>query len=209
MKAFIDMLIERHGHKIYDTLKNARIGIAGLGGLGSHVATSLTRMGVGEIVGADFDIVEISNIHRQCYFLDQVGMKKCEALSETLSRISPLTNFTLLDTTIDTHNVKSLFHGCDVIIEAFDAPSAKAMLFDAWQTHFPEIFYIGSSGLAGYTDEPPIAIKQLGGNAYIVGDMISEISENAGLMAGRVGIAASMQANLAIKLIIAKNLKID
>ena len=43
------MLIERHGQEIFDRLKNAHIGIAGLGGLGSNIAMLLARSGIGHL----------------------------------------------------------------------------------------------------------------------------------------------------------------
>ena len=70
-------------------LSKFRVGIAGAGGLGSNCAAALARCGVGTLVIADFDIVEESNLSRQYYFTDQVGMLKTEALKENIRRINP------------------------------------------------------------------------------------------------------------------------
>ena len=64
-KEFQEALIARIGKEDSDKLKEATVGIAGLGGLGSNIAMLLARSGIGRLVIADFDIVELSNIHRQ------------------------------------------------------------------------------------------------------------------------------------------------
>src|SRR5512143_1797840 len=68
------LMMARHTPGVHDRVKLARVGIAGLGGLGSVVAIALARVGVGELVLADFDIVEPSNLNRQQYYDHQIGM---------------------------------------------------------------------------------------------------------------------------------------
>ena len=70
-----EALDSRSDKPIYRILKEARIGIAGLGGLGSNIASALVRNGVGHLVIADFDVVELSNINRQVYTPAHVGME--------------------------------------------------------------------------------------------------------------------------------------
>ena len=57
-------------------LERAKVGVAGLGGLGSNVLSHLIRSGVTHFVAADFDVVSQSNLNRQFYFADQIGQKK-------------------------------------------------------------------------------------------------------------------------------------
>ena len=70
-------------------LSNFRVGIAGAGGLGSNCAVALAKCGVGTLVITDFDIIDVSNLNRQYYFTDQVGMMKTVALKENIFRINP------------------------------------------------------------------------------------------------------------------------
>ena len=56
------------------------------------------RIGVGNIKIIDFDVVEPSNINRQFYFIDQIGMQKTEALTINLKRINPYVNITFSNT---------------------------------------------------------------------------------------------------------------
>ena len=83
------LMVSRHTPGVHAKVKAATVGIAGLGGLGSAIAVALARTGVGCLVLADFDVVEPSNLNRQQYFVDQIGMYKTEALAENLARINP------------------------------------------------------------------------------------------------------------------------
>lgn len=196
------MLIERHGKKFYDKMQATTVGIAGLGGLGSPISIALVRMGLGRLIAYDFDVVELSNIHRQQYYLDQIGIKKCVALKDTLERISPLTRLDMHDLKLDEDNISSAFTGCDLIIEAVDNKYTKAMLFSACRKHYPDVYYIGASGVAGYSDEHRITVKQMAEKIYMVGDFTTDSS--VGLVASRVGIVAHTQANLAVQIIMEK-----
>lgn len=81
---FNNALIERHGIKIYEKLKNSKVAIAGLGGLGSNIAIALARSGVGKLLLVDFDNVDITNLNRQQYFIENIGRAKTDALTEII-----------------------------------------------------------------------------------------------------------------------------
>ena len=80
---FETLLTARHTPLVHKKIKSATVGIAGVGGLGSNIAVSLARLGIGNLIIADFDVVEPSNLNRQYYFADQIGMYKVDALSDT------------------------------------------------------------------------------------------------------------------------------
>lgn len=69
----------RHTKAVQDRLSDARVAVCGLGGLGSAVAISLARCGVGRLHLIDFDRVDLSNLNRQQYAIDQLGRPKPEA----------------------------------------------------------------------------------------------------------------------------------
>ena len=69
-------LEERHGAEIQKKLSEASVAVCGLGGLGSNIAVALARAGVGRLYLYDFDKVDISNLNRQQYFPEQLGMPK-------------------------------------------------------------------------------------------------------------------------------------
>ncbi|KAA0258932.1 sulfur carrier protein ThiS adenylyltransferase ThiF [Deferribacter autotrophicus] len=196
------LMIARHTPGVHKKLKKGRVAIAGLGGLGSNIATSLARMGVGFLRLIDFDVVEPSNLNRQYYFIDQIGKKKTDALLETLKRINPYITYDPVDCFVDENNIKELFHDVDVIIEAFDKAETKALLIKKCMQLFPDKLIIGASGVAGIYDTSLLKIERLGKNVYVVGDFVNEAKPGEGLMATRVAVAANMQANLAVRYLV-------
>ena len=76
-------------------LADKRVAIIGCGGLGSNAAVMLTRAGVGHLTLIDFDTVCESNLNRQAFFADQLGMLKVDALAANLRRIRPEVDLTL------------------------------------------------------------------------------------------------------------------
>ena len=196
------LMAARHTPGVHQKLKAVTVGIAGLGGLGSAIAAALARVGIGKLIVADFDVVEPSNLNRQYYFIDQIGLSKTEATVSNLRRINPYVGVEAHCVKLAPENIVSLFGEVDVMIEAFDRADQKAMLLQTFTAERPEVPFIGASGMAGYASGETIGIKQMGQNIYIVGDLETGARPGCGLMAPRVGIAAHMQANLALRLIV-------
>ena len=196
------LMSARHTPGVHARLKRATVGIAGLGGLGSAAAVALARVGVGTLVLADFDVVEPSNLNRQHYFVDQLGLPKTRALADNLARINPHVRHRLHETRVEPGNVCTLFGQVDVLIEAFDRADQKAMLIEAFAAARPDTPLIAASGLAGHGDEASLRVQRIGRSLFIVGDQASGAEPGRGLMAPRVGIAAHMQANLAVRLLL-------
>src|SRR3712207_8677699 len=108
-------LIERHGQAVQDKLKNSVVGIAGIGGLGSNVALSLARIGIGKLIIADFDVVEMSNLNRQQYFINQLGMKKVDALEEVINNCNPFVEIEKNHVFLTKDNIEEIFKEADKI----------------------------------------------------------------------------------------------
>ena len=182
-------------------LKTKKVGIAGCGGLGSNCAVALARVGIGTLVVADFDVVTISNLNRQYYFLDQVGMKKVLALTINIQRIDPQVNLLCHDTRLSSENIPSIFAGCDVIVEAFDLADQKEMIIETVLSEMPFTPLVVGLGMAGWGMNDSIRCRKID-NLYICGDEISEISPDLPPIAPRVGMVASMQANVVLELLL-------
>jgi sulfur carrier protein ThiS adenylyltransferase len=195
-------LCERHSPEVQAKLDNAHVAIAGLGGLGSNVAFSLARIGVGHLHLIDFDRVDITNLNRQQYFMRHIGMYKTDALTQELMEINPYLRIRTDCLKVDESNISGLFDEEDIICEAFDNPEAKAMLVNSVLEHFPEKKLISASGMAGYRDSNTIRTRQPGKNFYLCGDGVSEPSYGNGLMAPRVAVCAGHEANIITQLII-------
>lgn len=108
-----------------DKIKNAKIGIAGLGGLGFNIAVSLARIGIGKLLLVDFDIVELSNLNRQYYFLKHIGMYKADALEEVIRNINSEISLKIKKIKIDEENVVELFKDVEILVEAFGQSRRK------------------------------------------------------------------------------------
>ncbi len=196
------LMAARHTPGVHARVKRATVGVAGLGGLGSAAAIALTRLGVGRLVLADFDVVEPSNLNRQQYFVEQIGSLKAEALRANLTRINPYVKLTTHSVRLTPGNVPEVFGDVDVLVEAFDAADQKAMLMESFAAAYPERPLVMASGLAGHGPGGDIGVRKLGRCIYVVGDLESAAEPGRGLMAPRVGIAAHMQANLVLRLLL-------
>jgi len=192
------LMVSRHTPGVHEKIKKATVGIAGLGGLGSAVAVALARIGVGRLILADFDVIEPSNLNRQQYFVDQLGMMKADALIENLKRINPYVAYAAHGVKVTPENMKELFGTVDVMVEAFDRADQKAMLMQ----HFKSAPLVCASGLAGYGPGETIGVRKMGDRIYVVGDLQTGAAPGCGLMAPRVGIAAHMQANLVLRILL-------
>ncbi|MBN1815836.1 MAG: sulfur carrier protein ThiS adenylyltransferase ThiF [Sedimentisphaerales bacterium] len=186
---------------VFFELKNAVVGIAGLGGLGSNVAVALTRLGPGRLILADFDGVEESNLNRQQFFLDQVGMHKVDALLANLHRIRPRLDIIGHKIRLNPDNIPEIFAGCDVVAECFDRSDQKQMLVETVLTRMPETFVVSVSGLAGYGRSNDIVTRRISKRHILVGDGESGIGPGVPLTAARVGIAAHHQANAILEIL--------
>lgn len=196
------LMVSRHTPGVHEKLKAATVGIAGLGGLGSAIAVALARVGIGKLILADFDVVEPSNLNRQQYFIDQLGLFKTEALVSNLRKINPYVELEAHSVKLTPDNLFPMFGTVDVMIEAFDRADQKVMLMQSFAAAKPDVPLVAASGLAGFGSEETLGVKKMGKNMYVVGDLETGARPGCGLMAPRVGIAASMQANLAVRLIV-------
>jgi len=189
-----------------DTLRarlgEARVGIAGLGGLGSNVAWMLVRSGVKRLVLVDFDVIDETNLDRQFYFADQIGRMKADALSENLLRISPDLELEAHAVRITPENFAELFAGVDVFVEAGDRPEAKASMMTLCSYHLPGVPIVGASGLAGFGPANDITTQQIAEGVYVVGDFTSAVDAEHPLVAGRVALAAAHEALLVVRLLL-------
>lgn len=196
------LMSARHTPGVHRKVKTATVAIAGVGGLGSAVAIALARIGVGHLIVADFDVVEPSNLNRQQYFVDQIGLPKVLALKDNLSRINPYVRVTTFNGRLSAANIPEFFAEADVVVEAFDAADQKAMLTEAVLTRLPKKPLIAASGLAGHAPSNSIVTRRATNRLYIVGDGETAARPGQGLMAPRVGIAAHHQANAVLRLLL-------
>ena len=187
--------------QITKKINTRKVGIAGCGGLGSNCAVALARVGIGTLVIADFDVVSRSNLNRQYYFSDQIGMKKTEALTDNIQRINPDVRIISHAIRLTKDNIPLVFADCEVIVEAFDLADQKGMIIETISTEMPAVPLVVGLGMAGWGMNDSIHCRKAD-NIYICGDEISEIGPEMPPMAPRVGMVANMQANMVMEILL-------
>lgn len=199
------LMMARHTPGVHEKIKKGVVGIAGVGGLGSNIAIALARTGVGTLIIADFDVVEPSNLNRQQFFIDQIGLPKVEALKETLLRINPAVKIVSHFTRITPENLDAIFGSVEILVEAFDSARQKAMLTNCFLKNHPDKRLVAASGVAGFESSNSIVTQELTDNLILCGDGITAAAPGCGLMAPRVGVAAHHQANAVLRLLLGES----
>jgi len=190
--------------KVKKKLKNASVGIAGIGGLGSNAAIALVRAGIGRLVLVDFDKVEESNLDRQYYFLDQIGKPKVDVIKENIRRIDPNVKIETHDLKLERGSMAKPFQDVDVVIEALDKTVTKTEFIEEILLNLPEKPIVAASGVAGYGHSERIVTKRLG-KLNMCYDEYGLSSENDILMAPRVCLMANWEANLVLEIILGED----
>ncbi len=203
------LLHARHTPGVHEVVKKASVGIMGLGGLGSLVALALARLGVGHLLLVDYDVVEPSNLNRQNYFVDQIGLKKTEALRQNLVRVNPYLRVETRDLELTEATIPEVFGAVDVLAECFDRAEMKAAALRCALTALAGKPYVGVSGVAGFGANNLIRTIRIRPGVYLVGDRVTEARPGEGLMAPRVGIAAHHQANQILRLLLGVDESMD
>ena len=194
-------LIARHGPELHRRFSSASVAVCGLGGLGSNIAVALARAGIGTLLLIDFDLVDISNLHRQQYKASQTGRYKTEALAENLSEIAPYTKVKTLTAKITGENFAEVLKDADIVCEAFDDAQAKAMLANAVLEKLPDRYLVAASGMAGMGTPNSIRTRKITEHFYLCGDELSDAADTIGLVAPRVMLCAAHQAHTVLRIL--------
>ena len=194
-------LEERHGKELHRAFSSATVAICGLGGLGSNIAIVLARAGVGRLILIDFDRVDITNLHRQQYKADQIGMYKTDALADNLREIAPHIELELHTECITEDNAVTLLSDADIICEAFDDAECKAMLTNTILSELPDKYLVAASGMAGMGVTNSIKTRRITSKFYLCGDEKSDVADGIGLVAPRVALCAAHEAHTVLRIL--------
>ena len=194
-------LAARHGEELQRKFDAASVAICGLGGLGSNVAVSLVRAGVGRLCIIDFDTVDTSNLNRQQYFPDQLGRPKAEALRENLLRIAPYCQIEAHALRLTDENIPELLAPYPIICEAFDRADQKAMLVNRVLEAMPGKYLVAASGMAGVSSANEIRTRRVSKRFWLCGDGHSDVAEGLPLISARVAACAAHEAHMILRII--------
>jgi len=177
-------------------LGRIRVGIIGAGGLGSNCAAHLVRSGFSNLVLADRDTVEASNLNRQHFSLAQIGRPKVEALRENLLAINPAARIEIYCLYVDAGNMRGLFAACDAVVEAVDDPRTKKLIVETLASQ--ALLLVGASGMGGFGRAGEMRARTLRPGLVVVGDHATECAVATPAMSPGVGMAAAMQADVVL-----------
>ena len=147
-----------YGTRGLDILRNSRMAVVGIGGVGSWAAEALARSGAGAIILMDLDDLCVTNTNRQIHALGTtIGQSKTEAMAARIRDINPEAEIITLDNFYTEANAKKLFGTApDVIIDAIDSLSPKAHLIASCYRNKQPLITCGGAG--GRTDPSKIEI---------------------------------------------------
>jgi molybdopterin/thiamine biosynthesis adenylyltransferase len=144
------IMIRGIGKSGQEKLKQAKVVVAGGGGLGSPSSIYLAAAGVGTIRIVDHDIVELSNLNRQILHWDKdIGRNKVESAAEKLSQLNRNVKIEPVEATIDENNVSVIVAGFDVIVDAMDNLPTRFLLNRAAIAHNIPFVHGAVFGLEG------------------------------------------------------------
>lgn len=130
-----------------ETLKQSKVAIFGVGGVGGYVAEALARSGVGAFVLVDRDVVSISNINRQITATTKtIGMPKTQAMKERILEINPQAQIEIRDCFFLPENAEEFeFKEYSYVVDAVDTVTAKIeLVMQAKQAGVPVISSMGA-----------------------------------------------------------------
>jgi adenylyltransferase/sulfurtransferase len=197
------ILLPAFGIKGQERLLSSRVLLVGLGGLGSPVAMYLAAAGVGTLVLADFDAVDLSNLQRQIlHTSDRIGMTKVDSAVRTLSALNPQVRLEAIKGSLTEANLGQVVGGVDLVVDACDNFATRfAVNAACCAAGVPLV-----SGAAIRTEgQVAVFSGQPGGPCYQClyprDAGTDETCSANGILAPVVGIIGSIQATEAIKVL--------
>jgi tRNA A37 threonylcarbamoyladenosine dehydratase len=121
-------LIRLIGEDNYNKIKNSKVLVLGLGGVGGYAVISLIRSGIENITIVDYDTIDISNLNRQIITnVNNIGLKKTKVMEEEILKVNPNCHIKLIDKKLDEDNYDIIFKNneIDYVIDACDTVKVK------------------------------------------------------------------------------------
>ncbi|MCF6214004.1 MAG: HesA/MoeB/ThiF family protein [Flavobacteriaceae bacterium] len=191
-----------------ERLGQAKVLVAGCGGLGSVAAVYLAGSGIGTIHLVDFDEVSVSNLHRQVFYKTaDIGKAKAAVLAAHIKAINPFIKVTFSTKAIAKSSVKSLIAPYDIVLDCTDSLSIKYLINDACVLENKTLVYGSLYKFDGYVATFN-ALDEKGGRTANLRDAFPKRPQKyipncaeAGTLNSIVGIIGLMQANEVLKLV--------
>lgn len=197
------LVIPDFGEDAQNRLKNSRIVIIGIGGLGCASATYLTAAGIGHISIVDFDTVELSDLNRQVlYWEEDVCEKKVTVAQRKLSKLNPAVEISPVFARVTEENISSIIDTAQVVVDGLDNLTTRLVVNSACVKLKIPYIYGGVSRLRG------MITTVIPGKTPCLACGFPEATERSGGR-GVLGVVPALIANLqaleAIKLLIGRS----
>lgn len=154
-----ELLIKHEG---IEKLKNAKVLVIGLGGVGSFAAEFLARAGIGQMIIADGDTVDITNINRQLPALHStIGQHKVELVGDRLMDINPELQLVKINEFLEPERMEALIKSeqFDYVLDCIDSLTPKLALIKTCRSH--KIKLVSSMGAGGKTDPSKVMVRDI------------------------------------------------
>ncbi len=195
------LVLKGIGKEGLSKLRDKRVAIIGLGGLGNVIAYLLASNGCGYLRLIDQDIIELSNLARQPLFTtEDIGKPKVEVAAERLKKINPNVEIEAYAENLNLSNYREYLQDVDIILDGLDNLATRDIINSyAVEKGIPYVFgsvlrYEGSVSFFKPRETPCLRC--------IIGDLQDEgleTCETAGVLNTAVNIIASIEANEALK----------
>lgn len=154
------------GKEKFDILKNKRIVIVGLGGVGGYSLESLVRCGIQNFLIIDYDKIDISNKNRQIIALDNsIGLLKTDVFKERINNINKLCNVESKSIFLDDSNINCILeYKPDYVIDACDSLNTKKAIINLCVKN--DIALISSMGTGKRIDASKLTVTSLDKTNY-------------------------------------------
>ncbi len=144
------LLLEEIGEAGQAKIRNAKVLLVGVGGLGSPIATYLTGAGIGTLGLIDDDVVSITNLHRQVlYSEEEVGLPKAECAKRRLHSLNHEVNIMAYPERLTRENAEDLVSQFDLVIDGMDNFATRFIVSDACEPLHKPYVYGAIRGLEG------------------------------------------------------------
>lgn len=178
-------------------LREKRVFVAGCGGLGGHIIDMLLRVGVGEIIVADGDRFEASNLNRQLLAdMTTLGQSKSAAAARYARRINPDVRFSAFDGFVTEGNAAALICGCDAVMDALDNVTSRRVLAEACSDAGIPFIH---GAVRGWTAQAAVVMPRSGTLDTLYPEGAQTGAQNA--PAFTPALCAAVQTSLCVKLL--------
>jgi len=191
-------------------LRNAKVCLIGVGGLGSPVAVKLVGMGIGHLRFVDRDIVSRSDLHRQhLYDVESIGMPKVEVAFNKLRRLNPDVKLEPVPESLNSRNAEELIAGMDIVIDGLDRPEPRYIVNRVCNKL--KIPYVFGAAIEAFGNVSTL----LPGQTFCLECFMPDIKDEdlpvcglVGVHPSAIGIVSSVQVFEAVRVLIGKDPKL-